>query len=70
MLTTGVLAAAMDSRFAGGRALETPQLNITYKARDFYKMRELGATWKMITEDLPEPKGIAPNGDALNPKPQ
>jgi hypothetical protein len=31
-------------------------------------MRELGATWKMITEDMPQPKGIAPNGDALNSK--
>ena len=70
LLTTGALAAAMDSRFEGGRALDTPHLNVAYKARDFYKMRELGATWKMITEDLPEPKGIAPNGDALNPKPQ
>ena len=70
LLTTGALAAAMNSRFEGGRALDTPHLNVAYKARDFYKMRELGATWKMITEDLPEPKGIAPTGDALNPKPQ
>jgi len=70
LLTTGALAAAMNSRFEGGRALDTPHLNVAYKARDFYKMRELGATWKMITEDLPEPKDIAPNGDALNPKPQ
>ena len=70
LLTTGVLAAAMDSRFAGGRALDTPQLNMTYKARDFYKMRELGATWKMITEDMPQPKGIAPIGDSLTPKPR
>jgi hypothetical protein len=68
LLTTGALAAAMDSRFDGGRALDTPQLNIAYKARDFYKMRELGATWKIITEDIPQPKGIAPNGDALTPK--
>jgi hypothetical protein len=70
LLTTGALAAAMDSRFEGGRALDTPHLNIAYKARDFYKMRELGASWKLITEDMPQPKGIEPNGDALNPKPQ
>jgi hypothetical protein len=69
LLTTGALAAAMDSRFEGGRALDTPQLNMAYKARDFFKMRELGATWKIITEDIAQPKGIAPNGDALNPKP-
>ena len=68
LLTTGVLAAAMDSRFEGGRVLDTPQLNMAYKARDFYTMRELGATWKLITEDIPQPKGIAPNGDADNPK--
>ena len=67
LLTTGALAAAMDSRFEGGHALDTPHLYVAYKARDFYKMRELGATWKMITEDLPEPKGIAPTGDALTP---
>jgi len=69
LLTTGALAAAMDSRFDSGRALETPHLNVTYKPRDYYKMRELGATWKMITEDVPQPKGIAPNGDALTLKP-
>ena len=70
LLTTGALAAAMDSRFEGGRALDTPHLYIAYKARDFYKMRELGASWKVLTEDSPEPKGIAPNGEALNLKPQ
>ena len=70
LLTTGALAAAMDSRFAGGRAVDTPHLNVAYKARDYYKMRELGATWKIITEDTPQPKGIAPNGDALNVQPK
>ena len=69
LLTTGVLAAAMDSRFDGGRALDTPHLSVTYKARDYFKMRELGATWKMITEDVPQPKGIAPNGDSFTLKP-
>jgi hypothetical protein len=69
LLTTGVLAAAMDSRFDGGRALDTPHLNVRYQARDYFKMRELGATWKMITEDVPQPKGIAPNGDSFTLKP-
>ena len=68
LLTTGALAAAMNSRFEGGRALGMPHLNVAYKARDFYKMRELGATWSTITEEMPQPKGIAPNGDALNPR--
>ena len=65
LLTTGVLAAAMDSRFDGGRAVDTPHLNVAYKARNFRKFRELGATWKILTEDVPQPKGIEPNGDAL-----
>ena len=65
LLTTGVLAAAMDSRFQGGLALDTPHLNVAYKARDFRKLREMGASWRIITEDVSEPKGIDPNGDAL-----
>ncbi len=64
LLTTGVLAAAMDSRFEGGRVLDTPHFNIPYKARDYHKMRELGATRKILTEDVPQPEGIAPNGDS------
>jgi hypothetical protein len=58
LLVTGVLAAEMDSRFQGGRPLETPHLAIAYKPRDFRKMREMGASWRVLTEDLPEPKGI------------
>ena len=69
LLTTGVLAAAMDSRFEGGRSIDTPHLNVSYKTRDFRPMRELGATWKIITEDIPEPPGINPNGGALNNHP-
>jgi len=61
LLTTGILAAAMDSRFEGGRVVETPHLSIAYKARDFRPLRELGATWRMITEDMPEPQGIGSN---------
>ena len=65
LLTTGALAAAMDSRFEGNRPLDTPHLNLAYKPRDYRKLREMGASWKIITDDLPEPKGIQPNGDAL-----
>ena len=65
LLTTGILAAAMDSRFAGGRPIDTPHLNVAYQARDFRNLRETGATWRIITPDLPEPEGIQPNGDAL-----
>jgi len=40
-------------------------LDVAYKARDFRKLREMGASWRLITEDVPEPKGIDPNGGAL-----
>lgn len=58
LLTTGILAAAVDSRHEGGRALDTPHLRIAYQPRDFRAMREMGATWKIITDATPEPAGI------------
>ncbi len=58
LMTTGILDAAMDSRVRGNAALATPQLRFSYKPRDFRSMREMGASWKIITEDRPEPKGI------------
>ena len=53
-----ILDAAMDSRIQGGRPLRTPHLMFAYKPMDFREMREMGASWKIITEDRPEPKGI------------
>jgi hypothetical protein len=64
LLTTGALAAAVDSRFDGGRVVETPHLALAYKPRDFRALREMGASWKIITEDMPEPKGIHSSGRA------
>ncbi len=58
LLVTGILDAEMESRFQGGQPLDTPHLAIAYTPRDYRKLRELGATWKIITEDMPEPKGI------------
>ncbi len=58
LLVTGILAAEMDSRFQGGRAMDTPQLAIAYQPRDYRRMREFGASWRILTEDIPEPKGI------------
>ena len=58
LLVTGILDAEMDSRFQGGKPMDTPELNLTYAPRDYRKMRELGASWRIITEDIPEPKGI------------
>lgn len=58
LLVTGILDAEMESRFQGGKPIATPHLAIAYQPRDYRKMREMGATWKIMTEDIPEPKGI------------
>lgn len=60
-LVTGMLAAAMDSRFEDHQLKETPHLKVAYKPRDFRAMREMGASWKIITEDHAEPEGITPH---------
>jgi hypothetical protein len=57
-----MLAAAMDSRFEKHAQLKTPHLNIAYQPQDFRGMREMGKSWKIITEDQPQPKGIDPGG--------
>lgn len=57
LLTTGILDAAMHSRFQGGKILSTPQLEFSYRPVDFTAFRETGATWKVIDENVPEPKG-------------
>lgn len=57
-LTTGILAAAMDSRFEQHRLLPTPQLDIAYQPIDYHSMREMGASWRLITESTPEPQGL------------
>jgi hypothetical protein len=61
LLVSGVLDAAMHSR-AEGKSLRTPHLEFAYKPVDFRPMRETGASWKVITEETPELKGIHPNG--------
>ena len=61
-LVTGMLAAAMDSRFEKHKALDTPHLKIAYEPRDFRALREMGESWKIITEDHPQPKGVNPGG--------
>lgn len=62
LMTTGILDAAMDSRIRGNAVQETPQLRFKYQPRDFRALREMGASWKIITEDRPEPQGIAYGG--------
>ncbi|MBX3414433.1 MAG: twin-arginine translocation signal domain-containing protein [Pirellulales bacterium] len=64
LLVTGILDAEMDSRYQGGVPIDTPQLDIAYQPRDYRAMREMGASWKLITEDMPEPRGMAPPAKA------
>lgn len=64
LLTTGILDAEMQSRYEKGKPQATPQLAIAYQPQDFRAMREMGASWKIITEQTPEPMGINPNGNA------
>lgn len=65
LLVTGILDAEMQSRFEKGTVQKTPQLKIAYQPQDFRAMREMGASWKIITEQTPEPMGINPNGGAV-----
>lgn len=58
LLATGILDAAVRSRAAGER-IATPHLNIAYQPRDFTAMREMGESWKIVTDDIKEPDGLA-----------
>jgi len=58
LLATGVLEAAMKSRSQSGQAIATPHLEFAYESPDFTAMRESGASWKILTDDTPQPQGI------------
>jgi hypothetical protein len=58
LLTTGALEAAVRSR-AAGFGMETPHLAIAYQPRDFRGLRELGESWKILTEETRETVGFA-----------
>lgn len=62
LLTTGVLAAAVDSREAGGKPVETPHLAVAYASPDWSPLREDGASWKLLRDDAPETTGILKGG--------
>ena len=62
LLTTGITLAAVDSAIAGGKTIETPDLAIRYEPTDWSAMRERGASWKILREDAPEPRGITKGG--------
>ena len=58
LLVSGILDASMHSRANAGEVQKTPHLEFGYTARDFTAMREMGASWKVVTEATPEPRGI------------
>jgi len=64
LLVTGTLEAIMRAAQAPGKRLMTPDLNISYAPTDFRAMREMGATWTLITPDVPQPAGIHKLGKA------
>jgi hypothetical protein len=57
LLATGILEAAVRSRAAKDR-IATPHLNIRYQARDYRTLREMGESWKILTEQTPETMGF------------
>jgi len=62
LLVSGALEAECDSRAQGGARIATPHLEFTYRATDYRAFREMGDSWKIITEGAPEPRGIDPGG--------
>ena len=62
LLVTGILEATMRATTQQATPLATPHLEFGYKPRDFGAMREMGSSWKMITEKMPEPEGIGLHG--------
>jgi hypothetical protein len=58
LLTTGLVAAGVESHAQGDKPYVTPHLSIAYQPLDYHPLREMGATWKIIREGMPEPKGI------------
>ncbi|HQR08443.1 MAG TPA: hypothetical protein PLN21_16560 [Gemmatales bacterium] len=58
LLTTGLVEAGVESHFHGDKLYRTPHLNISYAAQEFRGFREMGASWKLINENTPEPNGI------------
>ena len=62
LMTTGVLDAIVNSRFQGNKRLATPELEFGYQSTNFNAMREMGETWKFLTPDFPQPRGLDTSG--------
>ena len=67
LLTTGMVAAAVESHFDGDKVYETPHLEIKYVPTDWRAMRETSASWKIITEAVEEAKGFDRLGKVVPP---
>jgi len=63
LMVSGVLEAAMRSRKLGA-VVPTPELEWSYAPQDFKAMREFGSSWEILTEDIPQPRGVDPLGAA------
>jgi hypothetical protein len=57
LMVSGMLDAAMKSQHRVA-PVDTPDLSFGYETRNFDAMRENGNSWKIITEDSPQPPGI------------
>jgi hypothetical protein len=68
LLVSGALDASMLSRANTSEVLKTPHLEFAYAARDFSAMREMGESWKIVTKDTPQPKGIDRIGRSIKRK--
>ena len=58
LLTTGLIDAYMHAQQVESGLLPTPHLQFPYQPKNFNAMREMGATWMIITEETPQPEGI------------
>jgi len=57
LMVSGMLDASMKSQHRRV-PVETPDLDFGYVTPDYRDMRETGASWKIITEETPQPSGI------------
>jgi hypothetical protein len=65
LLTTGLTNAMIESFAAEGKRIDTPHLKFAYKTWDWSASREYGATWKILTDDLPQQRGITRGGHGM-----
>ena len=65
LLVSGALDAAMHSRIQDGTPIDTPHLQFAYQPIDFRHLREMGESWKLITDQTPQPMDFEPGDRAL-----